>query len=66
MSITSNKPYKIFDAAAAGHPLAMELFKQLSDSDSEGGEKLFATTNDWCVSQPGPQNFRNHRLYKPS
>ncbi|KAF7506630.1 hypothetical protein GJ744_011562 [Endocarpon pusillum] len=47
MSITSNKPYKIFDAAAAGHPLAMEVFKQLPDSDGEGGEKLFATTNDW-------------------
>ncbi|ERF72293.1 hypothetical protein EPUS_02180 [Endocarpon pusillum Z07020] len=47
VSITSNKPYKIFDAAAAGHPLAMEIFKQLPDSDGEGGEKLFATTNDW-------------------
>lgn len=52
MSITSKKPYKIFDAAAAGHPLAVEVFKQLPDSDGEGGEKLFATTNDWCVSQP--------------
>jgi hypothetical protein len=45
MSITSNKPYRIFDAAATGDALAREIFKGLPDS--EGGEKLFTTTNDW-------------------
>jgi hypothetical protein len=42
MSITSDKPFRILDAAATGDGLARELFKNLSD-----GEKLFATTNDW-------------------
>ena len=49
MSITSGKPFRIFDAAATGDALAKELFKVV-----QGGEKLFTTTNDWSVPK-----FRN-------
>lgn len=44
MSITSNKPFRILDAAATGDALAKEVFKRLSE-----GQKLLATTGNLCV-----------------
>ncbi len=50
MSLTSHKPYLIFDAAATGDALAREIFKALpEDEDEDEHEKLFTTTNDWYV-----------------
>ena len=48
MSITSRRPFRIFDAAATGDDLARELFQLLPDDT----DKYFATTGQQCVLLP--------------
>jgi hypothetical protein len=50
LSLTSNKPYRIFDAAATGDALARKIFQALPD---DAGEKFFTSTNDWYVPSIG-------------
>jgi hypothetical protein len=55
MSITSNKPFRIFDAAATGDALAKELFKALPEG-SEKSPSLGAKINQ-SPSRSGITDF---------
>lgn len=43
MAITSNEPFRIFDAVTTGVTLAQEIYKLMP----EGGDRYFSTTDDW-------------------